>query len=401
MGRRAWSAPAVRAAVALGLVAAGGLTIATGAGAIPTPPKVQATAAAALPTPPASAQPQPATAGSTFRLTKRISGLSAPVWIGHAPGDAKGLWVAQQGGQLLRIVGSKKTVKLTIAARTKADGEQGLLGVAFLPGYATNKLVVLHSTNRSGDTRVELWKVGSTAKKARLVRTLLRQAQPFANHNGGQLTFGEGDTLYLGLGDGGSGDDPQKNGQNLSTRLGKILQATVTATNKPVWTVAAYGLRNPWRFWFDPQGKELWVADVGQNEIEEIDRIELGAAQPPNLGWSVFEGGQRDDAGDDALSGPGELIWPVITYRHDDAGGCSVTGGEIYRGKAVAAMQGRYVYGDFCNGRLWTVAPQGDGVGPIRREAATVAQLSSFGSDSAGELYAASLSGTIYKLAAK
>ncbi|MDO9352532.1 MAG: PQQ-dependent sugar dehydrogenase, partial [Solirubrobacteraceae bacterium] len=306
-----------------------------------------------------------------------------------------------QGGQLLRLDGSKKAVKLTIAKRTKADGERGLLGVAFLPGYAKNKLVVLHSTNRAGDTRVELWKIGSTAKRARLVRTLLTQKQPFPNHNGGQLTFGKGDLLYLGLGDGGSGDDPQRNGQKLGTKLAKILVATVTPTNKPSWKTAAYGLRNPWRFWFDDTTNELWVADVGQNEIEEIDRIPLDLPTPPNLGWSVFEGGQRDDAGSDALAGSGELIWPVITYRHDDAGGCSVTGGEIYRGTAVPALKGRYVYGDFCNGRLWTVEPDGQGVGPIRQESETVAQLSSFGSDADGELYAASLGGTVYKLAAK
>lgn len=355
-----------------------------------------------LPTPPASAQPQPAKPGTTFRVSAAVKGLQAPVWVGHAPGDADGLWVAQQGGQLLRVAKGKRSVKITIASRTDADGERGLLGVAFLPSYATSKLVVLHSTNLSGDTRVELWKIGSSAKKGRLVRTLLKVKQPFPNHNGGQLEFGAGDTLYLGLGDGGSGDDPQRSGQNLKTKLGKILSATVTATGKPAWKTVAYGLRNPWRFWFDPQGDELWVADVGQNEIEEIDRIPLGGATPPNLGWSVFEGGQRDPAGDDALSGGGDLIWPVITYRHDDAGGCSVTGGEIYRGTAIPGLVGRYVYGDFCTGNLWSVEPAaaGRGVGPIRAETANVGQLSSFGTDSRGELYAASLAGTVYKLRA-
>ncbi len=360
-----------------------------------------AAARQALPTPPASAQPQKATPGSTFRLATRATGLKAPIWVGAAPGDATGLWVAQQNGQLLRLQGTKKTLKLSVATRTKAEGEQGLLGVAFLPGYATNKLVVLHFTNRSGNTRVELWRVGSSPKKAKLVRTLLTQKQPFPNHNGGQLTFGQGDDLYLGLGDGGAGDDPQRNGQNLNTKLGKILVATVTATNKPSWKIAAYGLRNPWRFWFDPTANELWVADVGQNEIEEIDRIPLGSSTPPNLGWSVFEGGQRDANGDDALSGSGALIWPVITYRHDDDGGCSVTGGEIYRGSAVPALVGRYVYGDYCNGHLWSVEPDGKGVGPLRLEAAGVPQLSSFGHDAAGELYAASHAGTIYQLKAK
>lgn len=356
--------------------------------------------AADLPTPPASAQPAPTTRGTTFRLTSAVKGLQAPLWIGHAPGDADGLWVAQQGGQLIRTVKGRKTIKLTIASRTDADGERGLLGVAFLPSYATSKLVVLHSTNLSGDTRVELWKVGSSAKKGQLVRTLLRQKQPFPNHNGGQLEWGRGDTLYLGLGDGGSGDDPQRNGQNLSTRLGKILQATVTATNKPVWKTTAYGLRNPWRFWFDDARNELWVADVGQNAHEEIDRIPLDLSTPPNLGWSVFEGGLRDAAGDDQLSGNGQLIWPVITYEHDQAGGCSVTGGSIYDGTAIPALKGRYVYGDFCTGNVWSALPDGDRVGPIRAETARVSELSSFGTDSKGELYAASLGGTVYTLRA-
>ncbi len=374
-----------------GLLGAAALS-ATGAACSP--------AAAALPTPPASAQPQAAKPGTTFRVSAAVKGLQNPIWVGSAPGDAAGLWVAQQGGQLLRVTGSKKSVKLTIASRTDADSERGLLGVAFLPGYATNKLVVLHSTNLAGDTRVELWKIGSSAKKGRLVRTLLRQKQPFANHNGGQLEFGQGDTLYLGLGDGGAGDDPQRNGQNLGTKLGKILSATVTPTSKPTWKIEAYGLRNPWRFWFDAPRNELWVADVGQNAIEEINRIPLGASTPPNLGWSVFEGGLRDEAGDDALSGSGELIWPVIAYRHDDAGGCSVTGGEIYGGSAIPGLRGRYVYGDFCSGRLWSVEPDGAGVGPLRLETANVPQLSSFGADAKGELYAASLGGTVYKLRA-
>lgn len=358
-------------------------------------------AAAPLPTPPASAQPKPATQGTSFRLTTAARGLQSPLWIGHAPGDADGLWVAQQGGQLVRTAKGRKVVKLTIASRTDADGERGLLGVAFLPDYAKSRLVVLHSTNLAGDTRVELWKVGASAKKGKLVRTLLRQKQPFPNHNGGQLEWGRGNTLYLGLGDGGSGDDPQRNGQNLKTKLGKILSATVTATNKPVWRTAAYGLRNPWRFWFDDARNELWVADVGQNAQEEIDRVPLDLPTPPNLGWSVFEGGLRDPAGDDALSGDGKLIWPVITYGRDEAtGGCSVTGGQIYDGTAVPTLRGRYVYGDFCNGNLWTVEPSGDGVGPIRAETAKVPQLSSFGTDSKGELYAASLSGTVYRLRA-
>lgn len=351
-----------------------------------------------LPNPPAYAQPQPAKKGKTFSVSAAVKNVDQPIWVGAAPGDSAGLWFAEQGGRLLRKGSGKPQLKISITSRTEAAGERGLLGVAFLPGYAKNKLVVLHSTNNDGNTRVELWRIGSTAKKSKLVRTLLKVTQPFENHNGGQISF-HGDTLYLGLGDGGSGDDPQGNGQKLSTRLGKLLSAKVTATNKPSWKTAGYGLRNPWRFFIDDENDEVWIADVGQNEIEEINRIKLGGSAP-NFGWSVFEGGQRiQGGGNSSLLGNGELIWPVITYGRDD--GCSVTGGEIYRGTAIPGLKGRYVYGDFCTGKLWSVEPAANlRVGELREEAANVPQLSSFGRDAKGELYATSLEGTIYKLRA-
>jgi glucose/arabinose dehydrogenase len=353
-------------------------------------------ASAALPTPPPSAQPAAATPGRTFGLRTFATGFSGALWVGHAPGDPQGVWVAQQNGQVFRVRGGKRQLKVSIAARTTAAGEQGLLGVAFLPSFATTKLVVLSSTNHHGDSRVELWRLGRSPARAKLVRTLLRQPQPYANHNGGHVTFGAGDTLYVGFGDGGSGNDPQRNAQNAATKLGKILAATVTPTGRSAWRTVAYGLRNPWRFSFDPELNELWVGDVGQDAIEEVDRIPLTGAAP-NLGWSVFEGGRRDTAGDDHLAGSGPLLWPVITYAHGDDG-CSITGGAVYRGSAIAALRGRYVYGDFCSGRLWTAAPDGDGAGPVRREAHTVPQLTSFGTDAAGELYAVSGGGTISAL---
>lgn len=352
-----------------------------------------------LPRPPASAQPQPTTPGRTFRVSAHVTGLDQPLWVGAAPGDASGLWIAEQGGRLLRKGAGKPQLMLSIAGRTEANGEQGLLGVAFHPGFAKNRLVVLHSTNRAGDTRVELWRMGTTAGRSKLMRTLLKVKQPFPNHNGGEVAF-HGTTLYLGLGDGGSGDDPQGNGQKLSTKLGKLLSARVTGTGPVSWKTAGYGLRNPWRFFIDDSSDEIWIADVGENAVEEINRVKLGGAAP-NYGWSVFEGGLRDEAGgNQQLLGSGELIWPAISYSHDD-GGCSVTGGEIYRGSAIPALKGRYVYGDFCNGALWSVEPAANlGVGPIRAEAASVPQVSSFGSDAKGELYATSLAGTVYKLRA-
>ncbi len=240
--------------------------------ALPLSALLLADAQAALPTPPASAQPQGATPGRTFDLRTRATGFTAPIWVGGAPGDTAGLWVAEQGGRLYRVRNGKRVLKLSIASRTSADGERGLLGVAFLPSYATTKLVVLSSTNKDGNSRVELWRIGSTAKRAKLVRTLLRQAQPYANHNGGNVIFGAGNTLYFGLGDGGSGDDPERRAQNPGTRLGKMLAATVTPTNRPSWRIIASGVRNPWRFSYDATLNELWIGDVGQGAIEEVNR---------------------------------------------------------------------------------------------------------------------------------
>lgn len=368
--------------------------------ALPLSTALVAQAHAALPTPPASAQPQGSTPGRTFDLRTRATGFTAPIWVGGAPGDSAGLWVAEQGGRLYRVRNGKRVLKLSIASRTSADGERGLLGVAFLPSYATTRLVVLSSTNKAGNSRVELWRIGSTAKRGKLVRTLLRQTQPYANHNGGHVTFGAGNTLYFGLGDGGSGDDPERRAQNPATRLGKMLAATVTPTNRPSWRIIASGVRNPWRFSYDAELNELWIGDVGQGAIEEVSRLPLDAGgAAPNLGWGPFEGGRRNPAGGDELRGNGRVIWPVATYEHGEDG-CSITGGFVYRGAAIPALRGRYVFGDFCSGRLWSVAPSGSGVGTVRQERATVPQLTSFGTDLKGELYATSGGGTIYRLVA-
>lgn len=332
-----------------------------------------------------------------FKLTQAANGVSAPVWVGAAPGDRRGLWVAQQNGRLLRIAGGKKTVRLSVASQTTASGERGLLGVAFLPDYAKSKRLVIHYTNRSGDTRVELWRMG---KRATRMATLLRVKQPYANHNGGPLVFGDRNRLYFGLGDGGGGNDPDRTAQNPNSRLGKILVATVNRNSKrPSWKIAAYGLRNPWRMWFDRQAKELWIADVGQNAVEEISRIPaIGKA--PNLGWSTYEGRRRNGAGAGRLSGTGNVIWPVLQYDHDH--GCSVTGGEIYRGNKIGPLRGRYVFGDFCSGAIWSARPTSNGgVEDVRKETAELPQLTSFGAGPDGELYATALSGSVMRLSAK
>ena len=204
-------------------------------------------------------------------------------------------------------------------------------------------------------------------RDGRQVRELLHVAQPEPNHNGGHLAFGPDGRLYVGMGDGGGAFDPDRRAQDLDDKLGKLLSTDVDGD--PSWRVELIGLRNPWRFSFDPALGEVWIGDVGQDDIEEIDRVLLEPDEPPkNLGWSAFEGTERMGEGDDSLT-DGELVWPVAQYPHDD--GCSVTGGYVYQGTALPRLAGRYLYGDFCSGVLWSLkgAPEG-GAADVRRERA-------------------------------
>jgi glucose/arabinose dehydrogenase len=232
---------------------------------------------------------------------------------------------------------------------------------------------------------------GTVAPKA--VRQLLAVDQPEENHNGGQLAFGPDGRLYLGLGDGGGAFDPRATAQDPDSRLGKILATSVDGPAR--WQTILTGLRNPWRFSFDPALGELWIGDVGQDAVEEIDRVLLESDEPPkNLGWSAFEGDRRLEGHD--LDGAGELVWPVATYDHNP--GCSVTGGVVYGGGALPQLVGRYVYGDFCSGALWSLRPTpGSGAADVRRERATVPQLTHIGTDADGELLLASGAGALYR----
>jgi glucose/arabinose dehydrogenase len=225
-------------------------------------------------------------------------------------------------------------------------------------------------------------------------RQILFVKQPFANHNGGQLQFGPDGMLYVGMGDGGSGGDPGNRAQNLSVQLGKLLRTNPFATH-PTWSIAGYGLRNPWRFSFDSANGDLYIADVGQNAWEEIDyRPRSTLAALANYGWNVFEGRARFRSG--APNSAGELVAPVHVYSHDE--GCSVTGGYVYHGRSMSAQAGRYFFGDFCSGTIWSLRIENGRAVDVRREAAHVDDLSSFGVDNARELYAVSLRGRIYRL---
>jgi glucose/arabinose dehydrogenase len=254
----------------------------------------------------------------------------------------------------------------------------------------------LHYTTTGGDTRVDEYRAVNGVPDPASRRELLRVEQPFPNHNGGQLSFGPDGLLYLGLGDGGGANDKSDNAQDLQDRLGKILRIDVNRPGSD-WEPVAYGLRNPWRFSWDRDTGSVWIADVGQEEREEISVVSgLGEEPPPNFGWPAFEGTR--DLDEREPTGPGRVIGPVAEYTHDD--GCSVTGGYVYRGRTVPAMRGRYVYGDVCSGMIWTLRAGRDSAGDVRREDDQLEQVASFGEDADGELYAISLSGGIFRVVA-
>jgi glucose/arabinose dehydrogenase len=303
--------------------------------------------------------------------------------------------VLEQPGRVIRVDGRRRQTVLDLGDRVTVGAEQGLLGIAFHPDFATDRRLYLHWSDPKGDTRVAEFRAGGDGTIAeRPLRELLFVDQPEENHNGGQLAFGLDGRLYLGLGDGGGAFDPNRTAQDPENLLGKIVAADVDAP-EPEWQVIVTGLRNPWRFSFDAALGELWIGDVGQDETEEIDRVLLEPDEPPkNLGWSAFEGTER--VGTHELDRSGELVWPVAAYSHED--GCSVTGGVVYAGSELAALGRRYVYGDFCSGYVWTLAatPEG-GATDVRRERAKVPGLTHIGTDAGGELVFASGTGAIYR----
>jgi glucose/arabinose dehydrogenase len=229
------------------------------------------------------------------------------------------------------------------------------------------------------------------------VRVRIDHPDAYTNHNGGQLAFGPGGRLLIGVGDGGSGCDPWRHAQRLSSRMGKILSLDVDRPDAGA-KVRYYGLRNPWRFSFDRVTHDIWIGDVGQDLREEIDFVRARhAGRLRNFGWDVYEGRLKDTCPHGRLNRAGALRFPVRTYSHAD-GRCSITGGFVYRGTNVPGAVGRYFFGDYCKGRVWSLRRRSDGTLTRTRAEFAVPHISSFGEDSAGELYMASLDGKIYKL---
>jgi hypothetical protein len=327
-------------------------------------------------------------------------GLTDPILAISPPGDTRRLFVVLQGGTI-RVVANDTMLPapfLDVSASALYGGERGLLGLAFHPQYAANGRFYVHFSNRAGDTRIVRYTVSSNPDVAdpASAETVLVQAQPFSNHNGGMIAFGPDGYLYIALGDGGSGGDPLNNGQSMNTWLGKILRIDVdgaapyvvppsnpfvgqTGALPEIW---ALGLRNPWRFSFDRSTGDMYIADVGQSAFEEIDVQPASSAGGHNYGWVQMEGNACYMSG----CQPSLYTLPVQVYSHAD--GCSVTGGFVYRGSEVAILTGRYLYADYCSGWVRSFRWSG-GAATDHREWTSLAGgfISSFGQDGRGELY--------------
>jgi glucose/arabinose dehydrogenase len=347
------------------------------------------------------------------RLEPVASGLDFPLDLKSPPGDSR-LFVVEKTGKIKIIKSGAVLPKpfLDLSALISNGGEQGLLGVAFHPRYATNGVFVVDYTDTSGDTRIARYHVSADPDVADPAsgEILLGVDQPYSNHNGGGLLFGPDGFLYISLGDGGSGGDPQNHGQDRRDLLGSILRIDVdhgspygipgsnpyaqsTTFRHELWN---YGMRNPWRFSFDRENGDLYIADVGQDNLEEVDVAPHGSSGGENYGWRIMEGSSCYQSSGCDRTG---LVLPVLEYSHSD--GCSITGGYVYRGQAIPALRGTYFYSDYCNGWIRSFRYRSGQASDQREWSAlkTSGSVTSFGEDAAGELYVLIAAGNVYRIA--
>jgi glucose/arabinose dehydrogenase len=342
---------------------------------------------------------------------QKVGEFDQPLYLTQAPGTDD-LYVVERPGRL-RIVRGGEIVEqpaLDLSGEVSDEGEeQGMLSVAFDPDFASSRLLYVYFTGADQDQHVVEFKAGNDGiveEESR--REVLRMDDFASNHNGGLLLFGPDGHLYIGAGDGGIADDPERNGQDLGSLLGKILRIDphpsgdqpygIPSDNPFVGRAGArpevysYGLRNPWRFSFDRENQALTIADVGQDTLEEVDYTPADKARGANFGWSAFEGTDRFNEDQEA---PGAIA-PILTYGRDE--GCSITGGYVVRDPSLTSLVGRYVYGDYCAGNLRSFVPSVGGARGDRPLELEVSSLSSFGEDAAGHIYATSLDGPVFRL---
>lgn len=363
-----------------------------------------------------TAEWDPSGFAGAYRLEEVFVGLSSPVGIVD-PGDDSGrLFIVEQTGTIrVAVDGSVlETPYLDISDQVSGQSEQGLLGLAFDPDFANTGRFYIDYTDTDGNSVIARYTtVDPTSNEADAdsAETILTQEQPRPNHNGGQILFGPDGYLYIGFGDGGGQGDPNGNGQSLQTWLGKLLRIDVSGDGEyaipddnpyadgadGLPEIYVYGLRNPWRFDFDAETGDLYIADVGQSEWEEIDYLPAGEQAGANLGWNLFEG----DAcyNDDDCDSSGTVL-PIFAYSHSSGSGCSVTGGPLVRGDTLPGLNGVYLFADYCTGLLWATARDANDEWQTADPIETGLQISSFGTGPSGEVYVVDLGGSIYQLVA-
>jgi glucose/arabinose dehydrogenase len=369
----------------------------------PAPPATEAT----------ETEPQRTGDGTGGVKLVKVGDFDAPLYVTQPP-NSSDLYVVEQGGRV-RIVRDGQLQEepfLDLSGEVTAGGEQGLLSLAFPPDYERSRLFYVYYTGTDANQYVVEFEASEDGSQADpgSAREVLVMDDFAENHNGGLLLFGPDERLYIGTGDGGIANDPERNGQDLGSLLGKLLRIDPQQSGGRPYAVPSdnpfvnregarpevysYGLRNPWRFSFDRETQGLSIGDVGQSAQEEIDYVAAGEGAGANFGWSAFEGDDRFNADQEA---PGAIA-PILTYSLSE-GGCAVTGGYVVRDPALTSLFGRYVYGDFCAGQLRSLVPSPGGARGDRELGLEVPSLSSFGEDNRGRIYATSLEGPVYRLA--
>ena len=365
----------------------------------------------------ASPEGSATTAAVPKRLTKTLvaRGLGQAVYVTATPTQPGRLYVVDRTGRV-RIVQGRRALAtpfLDIVGQVSTTIEDGLLSIAFHPRYPDDPRVFVDYNDLKGDIHVVEYRSTTDAVIPASRRELLFIDKPDGVHwhNGGQLQFGRDGRLYVSLGDSSrnpldplpdphpSFADPTNNAQNLDVLFGKLFTLDVdAATPRP--EIIGYGLRNAWRFSFDRRTGDLYIGDVGQHRVEEIDYVEAGSQPLWNFGWSIWEGRTRYKPG--TLSGPGQVVWPIRTYQHTSSAYCrgrgTVIGGYVYRGRQMRPLAGRYFYGDFCTGEIWSFRNRAGRAVSHRKEPVRVQELTSFGESATGELYATSLDGRLFRL---
>ncbi len=344
-------------------------------------------------------------AEARIKLTQ-VATLSRPLAM-HAPTGEDALYIAEKGGRIRAIRGGQLDPNpvLDISSEISSGAEQGLLGLAISPD---RQFLYVNFTDEAGDTRIREYRFRDGRADTGSARQVLFVDQPYANHNGGHLEFGRDGYMYIGLGDGGSSGDPNDNAQSLSTLLGKMLRIDPRPSGGQPYRIPpdnpfvgqsgargeiwSYGLRNPWRYSFDRQNGDLYIGDVGERELEEIDFQPASSRGGENYGWDRLEG-SRPRSG----SAPASHVLPIYEYERS-GGNCAVTAGYVYRGSRIPALSGAFLFGDYCAGQLRAFVQSRGRAADHRFLEVPVQSLSSFGQDQAGELYALSLSGPVFRI---